>query len=162
MRGRGESHTCRVLLEMKETFELWDLDTTAQPYRTHTHKHMCKDMRAHTHTHACLWYCSSLMTSMSLTRQIYVGVIKKRTVSHLCAHTQNALGYRRQRWWQKNIKRRINKLIYSCTGTVKLVFRFTSVIKHCFSPSQHAAGSEEYSVRVRCGSLCFPQSMRSV
>lgn len=35
-RGRGESHTCRVLLEMKGTFELRDLDTTAQPYRTHT------------------------------------------------------------------------------------------------------------------------------
>uniref|UniRef100_A0A8C4HN81 Fibronectin type III domain containing 3Ba n=1 Tax=Dicentrarchus labrax TaxID=13489 RepID=A0A8C4HN81_DICLA len=27
-RGRGESHTCRVLLEMKETFEFRDLDNT--------------------------------------------------------------------------------------------------------------------------------------
>lgn len=51
--GEGESHTCRVLLEMKEAFELGDVETTAQPYRrAHEKVLMCKDMRTHTY----FWY----------------------------------------------------------------------------------------------------------
>lgn len=44
--GEGELHTCRVLLEMKEAFELRDVDTKAQPHRrAHEKVHMCKDIR---------------------------------------------------------------------------------------------------------------------
>lgn len=35
----GGLHTCRVLLEMKEAFELRDVDTTAQPYHSKSQLH---------------------------------------------------------------------------------------------------------------------------
>lgn len=129
----GGSHTCRVLLEMKETFELLDLDLKVQLI-AETHARKCARGKAHT---------LLLVPPPPMTHQMCVLVIKKRRASHLYSHTPTHTCI-----WRGD----------SLTATVGLS---TPLVKPLTRPSQRGVGSERYYVRDRCGQRRFPQSTRS-
>lgn len=73
--GEGESHTCRVLLEMKGAFELEDGNNSAE--------HMKKCTCAKTLT--SLWYCFSLLTCY--WRTLCMSDLLKRAENLIYTHT---------------------------------------------------------------------------
>lgn len=85
-RGRGESHTCRALLEMKETFEFQDLDTTAQPYRADTRTHTHTERSARVQRQTYMWYFPSLV----FRHVRCMSELLKRTEYLICAHKHTA------------------------------------------------------------------------